>query len=188
MGQHYKMNVKNCKYAPVSVNTNAAYTLGTAVDLPAIRTVDIAFTLATGELYGDGEIVSKRAKLTGATLTLGIDKLPQAARAAMLGHTVDANGIMSVKTTDVPIEIAMYMEIELDNGGYEAVWLLVGKAQPVNITGNQSETSINYTTDELTVDFIRRELDKNVIKYADTDNEDFDSAAQTAFKASPDVT
>lgn len=184
----YKMNVKNCKYAPVSVNTDAAYTLGTAVDLPAIRTVDIAFTVATGELYGDGETVSKRTKLTGAQLRLGIDKIPQAARAAMLGHTVDSKGIMSIKTTDVPIEIAMYMEIELDDGGYEAAWLLVGKAQPVNITGNQSETSINYTTDELTVDFIRRELDKNVIKYADTDNEDFNAAAQTAFKASPDVT
>ena len=189
MAQHYKMNVKNCKYAPVSVNTNSTYTLGTAVDLPAIRTVDIAFTLATGELYGDGEIVSKRAKLTGAQLRLGIDKLPQAARAAMLGHTIETSkGILDVKTTDVPIEIAMNMEIELDNGGYEAAWLLVGKAQPVNITGNQSETSINYTTDELVVDFVRRELDKCVIKYADTDNADFTSTVQTAFKAAPDVT
>lgn len=183
----YKMNVKNCKYAPVSVDTTETYTLGTAVNLPAIRTVDIAFTLATGELYGDGEIVSKRAKLTGATLRLGIDKLSQAARAAMLGHTVDGNGIMSIKTTDTPAKIAMYMEIELDDGGFEAVWLLSGKAQPVNITGNQSETSINYTTDEMTVDFIRREKDKKVIMYADTDNEDFDATAQAAFRSSPDV-
>ena len=185
----YKMNVKNCQYAPVSVDTDSTYTLGTIVALPAIRTVDIAFTLATGELYGDGEIVSKRAKLTGAQLRLGIDKLPQAARAAMLGHTVETSkGILDVKTTDVPIEIAMYMEIELDNGGFEAVWLLVGKAQPVNITGNQSETSINYTTDELTIDFIRREKDKCVLKYADTDNSDFTGAVRTSFKAGPDVT
>lgn len=184
----YKMNVKNCKYAPVSVDTNSTYTLGTAVDLPAIRTVDVAFTLASGELYGDGALVSKMAKLTGATLKLGIDKLPQAARAAMLGHTINAKGVMSVKVTDVPIKIAMYMELELDDGGYEALWLLVGKAEPVNITGNQSETSINYTTDELTVDFVRREKDKQVIAYADTDNDAFDAAAQTAFKASPDIT
>lgn len=189
MAQHYKMNVKNCKYAPVSVNTDSTYTLGTAVDLPAIRTVDVAFTIATGELYGDGEIVSKRAKLTGAQLRLGIDKLPQAARAAMLGHTVESSkGIVDIKTTDTPIEIAVYFEIELDNGGYEACWLLVGKAQPVNITGNQSETSINYTTDELTIDFVRRELDKCVVKYADTDNSDFGTSIQTAFKSAPDVT
>jgi phi13 family phage major tail protein len=184
----YKMNVRNCKYAPVSVDTNSTYTLGTVVDLPAIRTVDVAFTLASGELYGDGALVSKMAKLTGATLKLGIDKLPLAARAAMLGHTINAKGVMSVKVTDVPIKIAMYMEIELDDGGYEALWLLVGKAEPVNIKGNQSETSINYTTDELTVDFVRREKDKQVIAYADTDYDAFDTAAQTAFRTSPDIT
>ena len=185
----YKMNVRNCKYAPVSTNNSTTYALGTAVDLPAIRTVDIAFTLASGELYGDGELVSKRAKLTGAQLRLGIDKLPQAARAAILGHTIETSkGIVDIKTTDVPIEIAVYLEIELDDGGYEACWLLSGKAQPVNITGNQSESSINYTTDEVTIDFIRREKDKCVIKYADTDNADFTASIQTAFKSAPDVT
>ena len=185
----YKMNVKNCQYAPVSADSDSTYTLGTIVQLPAIRTVDIAFTLATGELYGDGELVSKRAKLTGAQLRLGIDKLPQAARAAILGHTVESSkGIMDIKTTDTPIKIAVYFEIELDDGGYEACWLLSGKAQPVNITGNQSESSINYTTDEITIDFIRREKDKCVIKYADTDNSDFGSSVQTSFKAGPDVT
>ena len=185
----YKMNVKNCQYAPVSEDSGSTYTLGTIVALPALRTVDVSFTLATGELYGDGELVSKRAKLTGAQLRMGIDKLPQAARAAILGHTVETSkGIVDIKTTDTPIKIAVYFEIELDDGGYEAAWLLSGKAQPVNITGNQSETSINYTTDELVIDFIRREKDKCVIKYADTDNSDFASAVQTAFKAGPDVT
>lgn len=185
----YKMNVKNCAYAPVSVDNSTTYTLDTKVDLPAIRTVDISFTMATGELYGDGELVSKRAKLTGAQLRLGIDKIPQAARAAILGSTVETSkGILDVKTTDTPIKIAVYLEIELDDGGYEAVWLLSGKAQPINITGNQSETSINYTTDELTIDFIRREKDKCVLKYADTDNSDFTSTIRTSFKAGPDVT
>ena len=59
----YKMNVRNCKFAPVSADDSTTYTLGTAVDLPDLRTVDVAFTLATGELYGEGALVSKRAKL-----------------------------------------------------------------------------------------------------------------------------
>ena len=136
---------------------------------------------------GDGALVAKDARLTGAVLKLGIDKLPQAARAAILGHTVTAKGVMQVKTTDTPIKIAVYAEIELNNGGYEAFWLLSGKAEPVNITGQQSEGNINYTTDELTINFIRRERDKQVISYADTDNSAFNAAAQTAFKAGPDI-
>lgn len=184
----YKMNVRNCKFAPVSADDSTTYTLGTAVDLPDLRTVDVAFTLATGELYGDGALVSKRAKLTGATLRIGIDKVSQAARSQMLGHTIETGkGIMDIKTSDVPIKIAVYFEIELDDGGFEACWLLSGKAQPINITGNQSETSINYTTDEITIDFIRREKDNCVIKYADTDSSDFSSTTQAAFRSAPDV-
>lgn len=185
----YKMNVRNCKFAPVSTNTKSDYSIGTAVNLPALRTVDITFMLASGELYGDGALVAKRTKLTGATLRIGIDKIPMSARSTMLGHGIESGkGIMDVKTTDTPIEIAMYMEIEHDDGGYEATWLLVGKAQPINISGAQSESNINFTTDELTVDFIRRELDNTVLKLADTDMEDFSSATQTAFAADPDVT
>lgn len=183
----YKFNVKNCKYAPVSVDTDSTYTLGTPVDLPDLRTIDIAFTVATGELYGDGALVAKDSRLTGAQAKIGIDKVPQAARAAMLGHTITADGVMTVKTTDTPIKIALYAEIELNNGGYEAFWLMSGKCQPINITGAQSESNINYTTDELTIDFIRRLKDKAVIFYADTDNVAFDSTNQTAFKSSPDI-
>lgn len=183
----YRYNVRNCQYAPVSVDSDSTYTLGTIVPLPDIRTIDISFLSATGELYGDGALVAKDARLTGATLKLGIDKLSQTARADILGHTVSAKGIMSVKTTDTPKQIAVYGEIELNNGGYEAFWLLSGKAEPVNITGNQSEGNINYTTEEVTINFVRRLKDKAVLMLADTDNSNFNTAAQTAFKAAPDV-
>ena len=184
----YKFNVKNCQYAPVSVDNSTTYTIGTVVPLPDLRTIDITFLTATGELYGDGKLAAKDAKLTGAQAKIGINKIPQAARADMLGHTVDSNGIMHVKTTDVQKQIAVYAELELNNGGYEAVWLLSGKCEPINITGNQAEGNINYTTDELTINFIARKKDSEVIQQADTDNASFTTAAQTAFKAGPDPT
>ena len=183
----YKYNVRNCQYAPVSVDSSTTYTLGTIVALPDLRTIDITFLTATGELYGDGKLVAKDSKLTGAQCKIGIDKIPQAARAALLGHTVSAKGIMAVKTGETPLQIALYGEIELNNGGYEAFWLLSGKCEPINITGNQAEGNINYTTDELTIDFIARKKDNAVCMYADTDNSSFDTAAQTAFKSAPDV-
>ncbi len=183
----YKFNVKNCQYGPVSADTTSSYTLGTLVQLPDLRSIDVTFLSATGELYGDGKLVAKDAKLTGAQCKIGIDKIPQAARAALLGHTVSAKGVMAVKTGETPLQIALYAEIELNNGGYEAVWLLSGKCEPINITGNQAEGNINYTTDELTIDFIARKKDNAVCMYADTDNADFNTAAQTAFKSAPDI-
>ena len=183
----YRLNVRNAQYAAVSVNSSSTYTIATPVAMPGLRNIDLAFSTATGELYGDGELVAKRSKLTGATLKFGIDKLTQTAQAALLGYTVSAKGVMSVKTTDTPPETAIYFEIELDNGGYEACWLLVGKADPINLTAQQSESNITFSTDEITMNFVRREKDKTVVMWADTDNSNFNTAAQTAFKSAPDI-
>lgn len=184
----YRINVRNCKRAAVSVNTSSSYTLATPVAMPGLREIDLALTSATGELYGDGELVSKRSKLTGATLKFGLDKLTQADRAALEGHTVTNKGVMQIKTTDTPAETAIYFEMELDNGGYEAVWLLCGKVDPISFTAQQAEGNITYSTDEITMNFVRREKDKELLAYADTDNVAFDTAAQTAFATSPDIT
>lgn len=183
----YRINVRNAQYAKVTVNSSTTYTLGTVTALPTLRNVDLAFTSATGELYGDGELVSKRSKLTGATLKFGIDKIAQSALADIMGSTVTAKGVNQIKTTDTPANIAVYFEIEHDDGGYEAIWLLTGKADPVNVTAQQAEGNITYSTDEVTVNFVRREKDKILVSWADTDNADFNAAAQAAFKLAPDI-
>lgn len=183
----YRINVKNCKYAKVNTDTASAYAIGDVVDLPALRSIDMTLLSASGELYGDGALVSKMSKLTGATVKIGIDKLPQAARADMLGSTISANGILDTAVTDQPGKIALYCETELDDGGKEAIWLLVGKADPISLSAQQSEANINYSTDEITINFVRREKDKLLFRFGDTDNALFTSAVATSFATNPDA-
>ena len=183
----YRINVRNCKRAVVSADTSSAYTLGTITPMPTLRSVDITFKSATGELYGDGELVSNRTKMTGATLQIGIDKLTLADKVALLGSTETAKGTLPIKTTDTPPKVAIYFEIEHDDGGYEAVWLLVGTAQPLPIAAQQTESNINYSTETLNIDFVRRNKDKTVLVIADTDDVLFTVANQTAFLAGPDI-
>ena len=183
----FKINVKNCQRANVTADTSSSYTIAAPVAMPSIRTVDVSFKTASGELYGDGEVVSNIALLTGATLKLDTDKLTLADRAAFMGSTLTADGILDVATTDKPPKVAIYAEIEHDDGGYEAVWLLVGRAEPANITGQQKEQNITYSTDTININFIRREKDKKLLRLADTDDANFTTAKQTAFKASPDL-
>lgn len=183
----YKVNVRNCKRATVTADTTSSYTIGSLVDMPTLRSVDITFKSASGELYGDGEIVSNRTKMTGATLQIGIDKLTIADKSVLLGATETAKGTLPIKTTDTPGKVAIYFEIEHDDGGYEAVWLLVGTAQPLPISATQTEGNINYSTETLNIDFVRRNKDHAVIVIADTDDADFTTANQTAFKTSPDI-
>lgn len=183
----YRINVKNCQRAAVTADTTSSYTIGTPVAMPTLRTVDITFKSASGELYGDGEIVSNKTKMTGATLKLDIDKLTLDDKVALMGATKTAKGTLPIKTTDTTPKVAIYFEMEHDDGGYEAVWLLVGQAEPINISGAQQESNVNYSTESVNINFIRREKDKTVLVIADTDDSNFTVANQTAFKASPDI-
>lgn len=181
------VNVRNCMRAPVTANTSSSYVIGTPVAMPNLRQIDMTFTSASGELYGDGKKVSAISKVTGATVKLDIDKLTSADKAFFGGHTLSNKGILSVKSSDVPTLCAIYVEAEHDDGGYEATWFLCGKAQPFNWSAQQSESNVTYSTPSLTFDFIPRTKDDEVIKQGDTDDESFTTTNQEAFRESPDI-
>ena len=183
----YRINVRNCKRAAVTADTASSYTIATPVAMPTLRSVDIAFKSASGELYGDGELVSNKTKITGATLKLDIDKLTLDDKAALLGSTKTNKGTLPIKVTDTSGKVAIYFEMEHDDGGYEAVWLLVGNAEPIPVTAQQTESNINYSTESININFVRRNKDKELLVLADTDDAGFTAANQTAFAASPDI-
>lgn len=183
----YRINVRNCKAVPVTTNSSSSYSLGDSIALPDLDTIEIAFLTATGELYGDGKLVDKSAEITGAQLKLGIDKVAQAARAALGGHTIDSNGVLRVATSDKAPEIAVYMETESTGTDYEAIWLLCGKCEPIGLTGKQKESAVTYSTDSLTINCVARKLDNQVLALADTENSTFNAEKQTKFKAHPDL-
>lgn len=183
----FRINVRNCKRANVTANTTSSYTIDTPVAMPTLRSIDMTVSAASGELYGDGEIVAHASKITGASVAIAIDKLTQADKAALLGATLSNDGILTVKTTDTAPRVAIYFEIEHDDGGFEAYWFLAGQAAPVNVSATQREANISYGTEQITVNFIRREKDKALYKYGDTDNADFTSVKQAAFATNPDT-
>lgn len=182
----YRINVKNAKYAKILTDTAAGYTIDTPKALPGLMTIDVTMLSASGELYGDGALVSKLAKITGATVKLGLNKIPTAVKADILGANVDDKGILTVTTEDVIPRIAIYCETEQDDGKKEQMWFLAGQAEPIGVSGQQATSSVNYSTEELTVNFIRRLKDKAVYKLIDTSDEGIDSATSTAFETNPD--
>lgn len=182
----YRINVDNFKYAPVSVNEAGTYTIGTLVPIPGLMAIDLGFMLASGELYGDGALASKLSKITGATLKVDLNKLPVADRAYLMGATV-IDGIMDVKASDTPNFVACYFEIPQDDGNKEQLWLLVGQSDPSNITAKQSESNITFSTDSITINFKPRNLDKKVLRYADTSTNGFSEIISKMLETNPDA-
>lgn len=182
-----RINVKNAGYATVTTNSASEYVIGQKTDLSGLMNIDLAFTLSTGKLYGDGVITSNQSQITGATLKVALNKIPITDRAVITGSTI-TNGILDVTTDDNAPQIAFYAETEADDGTKEQLWLLCGKAQPIGITGKQKEDNLNYSTDEMTINFIARMKDKKVLRMGDTSNSAFTSVISNAFASDPDAT
>ena len=183
----YRINVANAKVAKVTANTDENYTISDVTKLPGLRSIDFTPLLATGQLYGDGVLVEDAAMVTGGTVKIDANKVAIATRAMITGAEYK-DGVLDIKTTDVPPEIALYVETEASNGTKEQMWFLCCKAQPFGVSGTQRENNINYSTDSLTLSCFQRAKDKKVFRMADTEDETFTSEMSTKFAGHPDMT
>lgn len=174
----YKINIKNPVYCEVLTDDKSGTTYGTVKSLGEAQQAQVTASAATGSLYGDGAIVDSSAKLTGLSLALNVTKIPVEARADIYNLTV-TNGVVQVKAGVQAKYIAVGYEIEQTSGESEYVWLLKGRPQPLNENVSQSESNINYSNDQMVIDFVKRVSDEMLQYFADAANADF-TAAQAA--------
>lgn len=182
-----RINVKNAALVEVTANTETSYEIGEILKLPGLMSIDLTLLMATGELYGDGALSSKISRITGATLKFGVNKVPLEGRVLLNGSVISEEGILDVSTDDKQKTVAFYAETEADDNTKEQLWLLCGNAQPFGISGKQSEGNITFSTDEVTIDFIRRKMDKKVLRLADTVLKKFTEENSKKFALHPDM-
>ena len=186
MPKGYRINVKNLKFALVTINSEEAYEIGEVKKVPGLMALDFTPIMATGQLFGDGELAEDMARLTGATVKIDANKVPIDIRAMITGSTYK-EGILDIATTDVPPEIAVYGETEASNGTKEQLWFLCGKVQPFGISGKQQEGNISYSTDTLTIGCKPRKIDHKVVRYADTENDGITKENSAKLELHPDM-
>lgn len=181
----YKINIKNPVYCIMLTDEKTGTTYGQVKTLGEAQQAQVTASSATGTLFGNGIKVDSSAKLTGLTLVLDSTKVPVEAKAEIFDYTV-TNGVVQVKAGAQPKFIAVGYEVEQTSGKSEYVWLLKGRPQPMNANASQSENNINYSTDQLTVEFVERVSDGMLEFFADGANEEFtDAQAAKWFNAGP---
>lgn len=152
---------------------------------PLVGAIDFDLSDNSGDedaqYYDDheGDVLYPDPEMTG-TLEMA-DILPERL-AVLLGATVDENGVLVRTADDKPPYFAMGFKSEKSNGEDRYVWLYKGRAKLGNqkFTTKQGKTITRQTT-KLTITFIKRTCDGLWQTFADTDNDDFASAAATFF-------
>lgn len=180
-----RINIKNIHYALLTEDDSDGVAYGPVVKLPYAMQAQVTPSQATGVLYGDGAQQENIGRLTGIALQLDINKIPIENRAEMLGHTYE-NGIMIEKAGDEAPYLALGYQVEQTNGYSEFIWFLKGRVQEGNQTVQQQTDNINFSTDQITINFIKRDYDDSIRYYADSANSEFDeSQAESWFEEGP---
>lgn len=176
----YRINIKRPVYAEVTSDTGEGTSYGEVKSLGEAQQAQITASVASGQLHGDGAIVDSSAIMTGLSLVLSTTKVPIEAQVDIYNYKV-TDGVVQVKAGVKPKYIAVGYEVEQTDGSSEFVWLLKGRPQPLNSDVKQSEGNINYSTDSITIDFVRRKSDNMLKFFADGSNPELTKAQADAW-------
>ena len=181
----YRINITNPVYALLTGDTQETVTYGEVKPLGEAMQVQLTPSVATGKLHGNGVVKEDIAKLKGIAMAFDATKIPIEDKAIIQGHQYK-DGVMVEKDGDEAPYIAFGYKVEGTNKKDEYVWLLKGRATPMNETHKQSEDNITFSTDTVNINFIPREKDKEIRYFADSANSEFKAAqAEAWFKTGP---
>lgn len=166
-----RINIKNAVYCVMLTDEAEGSTYDEVKSLSPAMQVQLTPSVASGILNGNGVQQENIAKLTGITMVLDVNKVPIEERAIILGNRFE-NGILEEASEDEAPYIAVGYEVPETNGCKELVWLLKGRAQPINSNIQQSSDNINFSTDSITINFIARDSDGRFKFFGDTANAD----------------
>lgn len=157
-----KIGLKNFYYSVATENpATGALTYAGATKLAKAISATFEPTVSDATLYADDAIAERDAGVTGGSLTLGIDRYDLATAAALLGHTVSEEGVMTSNVNDVAPYVGLGRVVTLMQDGaykYRAVFFPKVKFQ---------EPSSDNTTKGETTEFGTYEIAGTVIPPVD---------------------
>ena len=110
-------------YAPITEDANGNETYGTPVQLAKAISAELSVELNEATLYADDGQAEAVKEFKSGTISLGIDDLGNEKAAALVGATVDANGVLISSGEDVSQYVAIGFRAKRANGKYKYFWV-----------------------------------------------------------------
>ena len=143
-------------YAKISEDENGNETYSAPVKLAKAISAELSVELAEAILYADDSAAETVKEFKSGSLTLGIDDIGPEAAAALLGVTVDKNGVVVSTTEDISNEVAILFRAAKANGKYRYfVFYRVKFAIPSTSLATKND-SITFNTPSIVGTIMRR--------------------------------
>lgn len=142
--------------APITVDESGKETYGTPVRMAKAISAEMSVEVAEAILYADDGADEVVKEFISGELTLNVNDLMPADLAAILGQTQDADGVVYAGEDDEPPYMAIGFRAKKANGMYKYIWLYKVKFAIPSENYNTKGDSIEFTTPEITGQFIKR--------------------------------
>ena len=163
-----QIGLKKFFYAKLLSDNENGVSYDTPKRIIGLNTVDISPTVNKATLYGDDSALATESSLGEIEVTIDIADLPIEDAAALLGHTVEDDGVMISKGGDSAPYVAIMFESDKHNGETRFVKLLKGKFSESQETINTRGDSIEYQLPQISASFVARTYDGAWKKTFDT--------------------
>lgn len=147
-----KIGLNNFRYAIATVSSSGFVTYGGA-KTPA-KAISFTFepTVADAKLYADDALAESDSRVTGGSVTMGIDKEDFTTMADLLGHTKDAGGEIIDNINDVAPYVGVGRVTRIMENGvqkFRATVLSLVKFSEPNEEDNTMGETVEFSTYEL---------------------------------------
>lgn len=160
-------------------------TYATPVPMSGVISAKVNPNASSDTLFADDGPYETATSLGKISLELNVADLTFEDEAALLGHTVDPNGVLIRKSTDVPPWVAVGFKTLKSNGKYRYVWLAKGKFSPSQQEYQTNAEKVNFVTPTIAGSFVKRDCDDEWERHLDEDATGYTSTQGTNWFTNP---
>jgi len=110
-------------YATITEGTTGDETYGTPVQLAKAISAELSVELNEATLFADDGQAEAVKEFKSGTISLGVDDIGSTVAAALVGATVDSNGVLISRSEDAAPYVAIGFRARKANGKYKYFWL-----------------------------------------------------------------
>jgi phi13 family phage major tail protein len=179
----YFDGVLDLYYAQMTTEETAtvAPVYGTPAVLAKSIEVTITPTYREGKLYASNTQVRNTKKVDTYGVKINADKVAHAIKAILLGRIVDNKGVQHIKGGSNPAKIALGFACTLDDGTKELWWLYKGEFSEPTKSAKTDGEKIEYQTETMEGNFVRRMNDDELAVVVDTANESIGAGVESCW-------
>lgn len=145
-------------YAVMSDEVTETY--GVPKRIPGAIQATITPTVNSATLYADDMAYDTVSSMGDVAVTLNVAEIATEDQAILLGHTIDDNGGLDKRSTDLGPYVALGYRRRLSNGKFRYVWLYKGRFTLGSEEANTKADTPAYQTPTLNATFISRSTDE----------------------------